>query len=421
MFRAYQFTATLVLSLLAASAAAAQAPHGFPFRATNYDVEVIVNPNDQTIQAQAKVDFVADQVAKTLLVELHPDLRVTSVKSSDGHALNFARDNNSPLLLTVELPGAATPGKQVTLTFEYNGPVSSADDSPTRGVRFASVDKTSAYLLLPARWFPLTNFPSNRYTGTFNVIVPSSFTVAGTGKADSPVARPGIGVGAESQSSYVFHCEQPGPVGSFVAGNLQLSPVSAQGDQFAFYTSPAHASTAAPYGNALAQIMGYFSDTFGAFKNQPSITVAEMPDGSLPGYSAPGLLLISAREWTPRVNDRLLSQLAASQWWGYQVLPATASDVWVTDGLSRYAEAMYAEESGGVAALNRALEDFAVGALMFEQDTPIAQVGRLGAYSDPYHSIVADKGAMVFHMLRAQLGDDAFTALASRLLQATRW
>jgi hypothetical protein len=157
--------------------------------------------------------------------------------------------------------------------------------------------------------------------------------------------------------------------------------------------------------------MGYFSDTFGAFAAQPRITVAEMPDGSLPGFSAPGLLLISAREWTPRVNDRLLSQLAASQWWGYQVLPATASDVWVTDGLSRYAEAMYAEESGGVAALNRALEDFAVGALMFEQDTPIAQAGRVGAYSDQYHSIVADKGAMVFHMLRAQLGDDAFTAL----------
>jgi hypothetical protein len=157
--------------------------------------------------------------------------------------------------------------------------------------------------------------------------------------------------------------------------------------------------------------MGYFSDTFGAFASQPSITVAEMPDGSLPGYSAPGLLLISAREWTARVNDRLLSQLAAGQWWGYQVLPATASDVWITDGLSRYAEAMYAEESGGVAALNKALEDFAVGALMFEEDTPIANADRVGAYSDQYHSIVVDKGAMVFHMLRAQLGDDAFTAL----------
>ncbi len=86
MIKAYQLTAILVLSLLAASAAAAQGSHAFPFRATNYDVEVIVHPDDQTIQAQAKVDFVADQVAKTLLVELHPDLRVTSVKCADGQS-----------------------------------------------------------------------------------------------------------------------------------------------------------------------------------------------------------------------------------------------------------------------------------------------------------------------------------------------
>ncbi len=131
-------------------------------------------------------------------------------------------------------------------------------------------------------------FPSNRYTGTFNIIVPEHFRRCRNRQGGSPVAKPGIGVGAQSQTSYVFHCEQPGPVGSFVAGNLQFSPVSAQGDQFSFYTPPAHASTAAAYGNSLAQIMGYFSDTFGAFANQPSITVAEMPDGSLPGYSAPG-------------------------------------------------------------------------------------------------------------------------------------
>jgi hypothetical protein len=136
-----------------------------------------------------------------------------------------------------------------------------------------------------------------------------------------------------------------------------------------------------------------------------------LPDGSLGGYSAPGLLLISALQWTPSSNDRLLSQLAAGQWWGNRILPASAADVWLTDGISRYAEAMYAEQSGGVAQLNKALEDFAVGSLMYEDEAPIYQADRVGAYSDAYYSIVADKGAMVFHMLRAELGDDAFTAL----------
>jgi aminopeptidase N len=402
-----------MLSLLATTCALAQAPHSFPFHATNYDVEVILHPEDQTIQGQANVDFVADQVAKTVLVELHPDLHVTSVKMA-GQPVTFARDNNSPLLLTVALPSTATPGKRITLTFDYSGPVSSEEDSPAKGIRFASVEKTAAYLLLPARWFPLTNYPSNRYTGKFNLIVPSSFAVTGTGKADPPTTQPGIG-GAPNQASYVFHCDQPGPVGSFVAGNLQLSPAPTEGYQFSFYTPPGQASTVASYAGSLAQIMSYFSETFGPLSAQqsgaPSLTVAQLPDGSLAGYSAPGLLLISARQWTSRANDRLLSQLAAGQWWGDRVMPATGADVWITDGLSRYAEAMYAEQSGGVAQLNKALEDFAVGALMFEDATPISQADRIGAYTDPYLSIVADKGAMVFHMLRAQLGDDGFTAL----------
>ena len=414
MLKIHRLPAVLALSLLAAASALGQAPHSFPFRATNYDVEVFLHPDDQTIQAQAKVDFVADQVAKTVLVELHPDLHVTSVKMA-GQAVTFARDNNSPLLLTVALPTTATPGKQVTLEFEYSGPVSSEEDSPTKGIRFASVEKTAAYLLLPARWFPLTNYPSNRYTGRFNLIVPSTFAVAGTGKADAPTMQPGIGGGAPSQASYIFHCDQPGPVGSFVAGNLQLSPAPTEGYQFSFYTPPSQAATVASYAGSLGQIMSYFADTFGPLGGQadavPSLTVAQLPDGSLAGYSAPGLLLISAREWTSKANDRLLSQLAAGQWWGDRVLPATGADVWITDGLSRYAEAMYAEQSGGVAQLNKALEDFAVGALMFEDATPISQADRIGAYSDPYYSIVADKGAMIFHMLRAQLGDDAFTAL----------
>ena len=396
--------------LLGAASARAQVPRAFPFHATSYDVEVMLHPEDQTITALAKVTIMTDQVSRTVLVELHPDLRVNSVKTSDGQALTFGRDNSSPLLLSVGLPTTATPGKQFTLTFDYAGPVSSEDDSPTRGLRFASVDKTSAYLLLPARWFPLTNFPSNRYTGTFRLIVPNTFAVTGTGKADAPSMLPGVG-NAQSQASYVFHCDQPGPVGSFVAGALQLTPTSAEGYQFSIYTPPYQASSASSYGGPLAQMMGYFADTFGPLGLPPNLTIAQMPDGSLDGYSAPGLLLVSARMWGAKPNTRLLSRLAAGQWWGNQVLPASQADSWVTGGMSRYAEGLYAEQSEGVAGLNKALEDFAVGALMYEDTTPIAQADHLGLYSDEYRSVVDDKGAMVFHMLRAELGDDAFTSL----------
>ena len=250
-------------------------------------------------------------------------MKIATVHEPSGKPLEFSRDTNYPLLITIGLPEAASPGKKVTLQFDYAGPISSEDDSPTKGVRFANIDKTSAYLLLPARWFPLTNFTSNRYTGTFKLIVPDTFVVVGTGKGDSPVAQPALGRGDTAKSAYVFHCDKPGRVGSFVAGSLQLSPVQAEGLNTTVYTPPAQASTANSYATALSHIVSYFSESFGGLEAEPSWTIAQLPDGTLQGYAAPGLLLISARQWTTKANERMLSQLAAEQWWGERVMPAT--------------------------------------------------------------------------------------------------
>jgi hypothetical protein len=411
LFKIHRLVSLLAVSLVFSFPAPAQAPHGFPFRATNYDVEVILHPDDQNITATVKADFVAEQVSRTVVVELHPDLKIATVHEPNGKPLEFSRDTNYPLLITIGLPETASPGKKVTLQFDYAGPISSEDDSPTKGVRFANMDKTSAYLLLPARWFPLTNYTSNRYTGTFKLIVPESFVVVGTGKADPPVAQPALGRGDTAKSAYTFHCDKAGPVGSFVAGSLQLSPIQTEGLSASVYTPPAQANTANAYATSLSHIISYFSETFGGLETEPSWTIAQLPDGTLQGYASPGLLLISARQWTTKANERMLSQLAAEQWWGERVMPATLADTWLTDGLSRYAEAMYAEQSDGVAGLHKALEDFAVGALMYEDTAPIAQSQRLATFSNEYRSVVSDKGALVFHMLRTELGDDAFSSL----------
>ena len=45
--------------------------------------------------------------------------------------------------------------------------------------------------------------------------------------------------------------------------------------------------------------------------------------------------------------NSLIARLVASQWWGVQVLPATPADVWISDGLARYSEVLYAEQNAG--------------------------------------------------------------------------
>ena len=123
-----------------------------------------------------------------------------------------------------------------------------------------------------------------------------------------------------------------------------------------------------------------FSDQFGPLPN-PNLTIAPIPDGTLPGYSAPGVLLLSQRQWGQAVNTRQLANLVAGQWWGNQVMAASPSDVWLTDGLSRYSEALYVEQSAGRDGMNKALNDFAIGALMYDSTSPIGEAGRLSLFA----------------------------------------
>jgi aminopeptidase N len=92
-------------------------------------------------------------------------------------------------------------------------------------------------------------------------------------------------------------------------------------------------------------------------------------------------------------------------------MTAEPSDSWLTDGLARYSEALYVEQADNKESMNKALEDFAVGSLMYEGSAPIAEAGRITPFSSDYTSVVVNKGAMVFHMLRGQLGDAAFFSL----------
>jgi hypothetical protein len=387
-----------------------QAPRPVGFLAEHYDVSATLDSSRQSISAIAKIEFRASEVSSNIRVELHPNLIVSDVKTAEGKSLGFGRDSTNPLYVLVTLPTPVQAGGQVTLTFTYSGMLANEENSPVPGVRAAVIGRDDAYLLLPSRWFPLTNYPSNRYTATFRLNVPDTFAVAGSGKAGSPTPLAGK-TGAEGgRLLYTFECKSPGPHGTFVAGNLQLNPKQSEGIDVAVYAPRSDSANAQGFADDVARAVTVFSDMFGGLKD-PDFTVIQLPDGTLRDFSAPGVLLLSRRVWEPKTAERTIARLVASQWFGDSVLPASPGDVWVTDGLSRYCEELYAEQSAGREAGLRAVDEFAVGALMYEDAAPIAQAARLAPYSSDYRSVVLNKGAMVFHMLRALMGDVAFKSL----------
>ncbi len=405
-------TASLFASLLllAAVPLRAQAPRSSSFLADHYDVSATLDPITQSLSAVAKVEFKAQEVSSAVRVELHSNLNVTEVRSGEGKALGFERDSQNPLNLIVNLLTPVAPGAKVTLTFTYAGPLANEENSPVPGVRAAAITRDGAFLLLPARWFPLTNYPSNRYTATFRLNVPDVFAVAGTGKAAAPTPTPGRNSVEGNRLIYTFQCDSPAPYGTFVAGNLQLNPKQAEGINVNVYAPREASADAQKFADDVARSAIVFSDMFGPLP-RPEFTIAQLPDGTLRDFGGPGLLLLSKRIWDPRGSDRTIARLVASQWWGNAVLPATRGDVWISDGLARYSEALYAEQNAGKEAGLKAVDEFAVGALMFEEAAPIAQAARLAPYSADYRSVVMNKGAMIFHMMRAQMGDVAFKSL----------
>ena len=405
-------TASLLASLLLLACAPlhAQTPRSSSFLADHYDVSATLDPITQSLSAVAKVEFKAQEVSSAVRVELHPNLNVTVVKSAEGKTLGFERDSQNPLNLIVNLLSPVAPGAKVTLTFTYAGPLANEENSPVPGVRAAAINRDGAFLLLPARWFPLTNYPSNRYTATFRLNVPESFAVAGTGKAAAPTPTPGRNAVEGNRLVYTFLCDTPAPHGTFVAGNLQLNPKQAEGISVNVYAPREMSGDAQKFADDVARSTTVFSDMFGPLP-RPEFTLAQLPDGTLRDFAGPGLLLLSKRIWDPRGSDRTIARLVASQWWGNAVLPATRGDVWISDGLARYSEALYAEQNAGKEAGLKAVDEFAVGALMYEEAAPIAQAARLAPYSADYRSVVMNKGAMIFHMVRAQMGDVAFKSL----------
>ena len=81
--------------------------------------------------------------------------------------------------------------------------------------------------------------------------------------------------------------------------------------------------------------------------------------------------------------------------------------------MSRYAELMDLEETSGKAAFEDAVTNVEAGALAYDTE-PLTSLGRVDPFSPQFQSMTLEKGAMVFHMLRWEMGDAVFESFCRR-------
>jgi len=394
----------LLLVFVATPSRAAEKTH---LRVDDYQIEVELTPHLHQISGRAKVKFTALQELTVAVFELHNDLRVTRVLDDHDQPLSAERVTQDSTV-RVPLPAGLAKDASTTLTFEYEGQLETADDSPVPGLKLAYVGDDTSYLLYAGRWFPMSGYGLNRFTSTISVTVPAHMLVIGSGKStvtqNPPSTKPNTN--GLPTKTFKFVDAKPSFPGTIVAGIFQEYKSDEAGMDLHVFFKPAHQALAPEYTTTAVQEFTYFITLYGTPLSQ-KLNVVELPGDTVPYAWAPEVAGVAGSQITEKTNYRLLANAIAHQWWGVSVSPATKDDWWLTDGFSRYSEALYVENAAGAAGLEEAVKDMSVGALAYDT-VPLSSASKLDPFSTEFQSLVTDKGAMILHMLRWVLGEDKY-------------
>jgi len=366
-------------------------------KATDYVIDAEIAPKTHRLVARAKVTFVALEDANFATFELHNALRVSKVVDANGKPLSAERISQDNAV-RVSFPALLNKGASSTLTFDYEGPLANADDSPVEGLKLAYIGENESYLLYAGRWFPITNYGIDRFTAAINITAPAGTVVVGSGNTAPAHAAPGGKVVAS------FSWQKPSFPGSIIAGPFTDNVFAGGG--LHVYVLPAKKQFAPAYADYASKELEYFSNLYGPALS-PLLKIVELPDDTVPSAWAPEIAALSARYLGEKTEYRFLANVISHQWWGGVVSPASKDDWWLIDGGARASEMRYVQSTVSQSAFEEATRDMAVGALAYDT-TPLSSVNKLDTFSPQFQSLVVDKGGMIFHMMRWVIGDAAF-------------
>jgi len=400
-------TSCLILCLIVLSAMPSWGVEKSRLRVDDYQIDVTLSPHLHQMSARAKVKFTALQDLSVAVFELHNDLRVTKVLDDKGQPLSAERVTQDSTV-RVPLPTGLSKDASTTLTFEYEGSLENADNSPVPGLKLAYIGDDTTYLLYAGRWFPVNGFGLNRFTSTINVTVPAHMLAIGSGKETmtEPAAPKKPATSVLPTKTFTFVSNKPSFPGTIIAGIFQEHKSDEAGLDLHVFFKPTHQSLAPAYTTTAVQEFTYYITLYGLPPSQ-KLNVVELPGDTLPYAWAPEIAGLAGPSITDKTNYRLLANAIAHQWWGVSVSPATKDDWWLSDGFSRYSEAMYVENAAGAAGLEEAVKDMSVGALAYDT-VPLSSASKLDIFSTEFQSLATDKGAMILHMLRWVLGEDKY-------------
>ena len=403
----------------------------------------------------------------TFSLRLADELAVRSVTSDEFGPLLFFRMNGRDNLV-VNLPSEIPGGTEFTVTVDYEGDLASQElDENWIGRQRFDLDLEPLFGLGEPRyvysnrsyWYPQA-LVSDYATATIDLSVPAGWGVVASG-TPAGTNPPLAGADEGPPRRFSFAALQPARYLSAVISRFDdhHAPVrqvrldadappqtAPQTESGVFYRTlavnafgtPRAADDVDAAADRAAEIASFYASILGDIP-YPSMTVA-LTDSRLPGGHSPAYFALLNHE-LPRQPGTVitwrtdpvsfsghpsffLAHEIAHQWWGQAVGWRNYHEQWLSEGLAHYFAALYAEHDEGPDTFQDIIEQMRSWALRHSDEGPVYLGYRLGHLErEPrvFRALVYNKGAMVLHMLRRLVGDEAFFAGLRRFYREWRF
>jgi hypothetical protein len=428
---------------------------------TSYEVETAFAPDRLWIDGAARLKLrTRDSSVTTVTLKLAEPLVVRSVSSPQfGRLLNIRIVKQSSVLIS--LPAVIPPQTDLELTIRYGGRLEpQMIDREAIAVPQERPAQSEAVVIPPEPSFVYSNnsywYPQGAFTdyaeAKLAISVPSEFDVVATGVPQGPPTPiPASLVLRRGGKRYAFVTKHPVRYLACVISRFnridpsQLSLPSSTdrmngkgsspheniagdgGEASSMLTlsvqaNPRQFNRARNFADRAADILRFYTSLIGDAPYDSftlALTESDLPGGHSPAYFA---ILNQPLPSSPYVwrNDPVafenypsffLAHEIAHQWWGQSVGWKNYHEQWISEGFAQYFAALYAERERGPEQFTSVIRQMRRWGIEMSSQGPIYLGYRLGHIKGEgrvFRAIVYNKGAMVLHMLRRLLGDEAF-------------
>ena len=403
---------------------------------TDYNIDLAFSPSRQWIDGVATVALrVKSPTISSVSLRLSDALTIRSITSDTfGRLFGFRVTNQN--LVVINLPVSVVQDSVLRLTFVYAGRVEAQRPDSSEAVAVGQGQDVEAPLEFTAEpsflystrmaWYPQAT-TTDYATAVMKISVPVAYQCVASGVLDEGWPQT---IGTKQDQSerrvYSFTSKQPLRYLAFVVStfvHVETTTLAGHGGlTLSVEANPRQVGRARPMVSRAADIATFYASLTGDIP-YPSFTLAlvegDLPGGHSPAYFAellqPTPMTVQTWRNDPASFDRFpeffLAHELAHQWFGQAVGWGNYHEQWLSEAFAQYFAALYAQHQRGDGVFAGVLRQMRGWAMKESDQGPVYLGYRLGHIRNDsriFRALVYDKGAVVLHMLRRLIGDDAF-------------